>query len=363
MISQADTRVRRTRESGAHETPNSWWLEYLLAHASRAATGATEPRSKATRMADGPSSPARRGPLLRALASNVAWTLAGASLGLANSMRHRIAGYRNPRPFGPSDVDRNVEYSIEIVDRWRDRGLNPDGLRVLELGPGPDLGTGFVLIALGAESYTAVDRFPLATAVDAGFYQALADRLNVGVEATLSRIRYCVGSRSASLPPNEGFDAFVSNAALEHLADVRSTFAWMASVAAPGALHIHLVDAQTHMRWVRPRDPWNILRYPTGFYRVALSFPGSPNRMLASDYIAEASSAGIRLSVLDGTQIDGEQLRRVRPFLARAFRARDNDDLRWLTFTLVGEQDSSPAPQENVYVGSAQHAVGASDQR
>ena len=75
------------------------------------------------------------------------------------------------------------------------------------------------------------------------------------------------------------------------------------------------------MRWVRPRDPWNILRYPAGLYRVAMSFPGSPNRLLASDYVAAASRANIRLSIVDGTRIDAGQLHRVRPFLAGAFRA------------------------------------------
>ena len=294
-------------------------------------------------MPDHPILPTRREAYPRVLASNAGWTVVGVGLGLANTIRHRLAGYRNPRPFGPSDIARNVGYSFDVVDRLRQQGLDPDGLRILELGPGHDLGTGFILVALGADSYTAVDRFPLAAGVDPEFYRALADRLNVGVEATLSRIRYVVGDRSAITAPDEAFDAFVSNATLEHIEDIASAFSWMASVAGPRALHVHVVDAQTHMRWVRSRDPWNILRYPSGLYRLALSFPGSPNRMLASDYVAEASRASIRLSVVAGAEIDAEQLRRVRPFLARDFRARDDDDLRLLTFTLVGEQGSSAA--------------------
>jgi hypothetical protein len=277
------------------------------------------------------------------LASNAGWTAVGAGLGLANTIRHRLSGYRNPRPFGPGDIGRNVDYSLEVVDRWRQQGLDPGGRRILELGPGHDLGTGFVLVALGADSYTAVDRFPLAASVDPEFYRALASRLNVGVEATMDRIRYMVGERTAIAPPEKAFDAFVSNATLEHIEDIPAAFIWMASVATPGALHVHVVDAQTHMRWVRSRDPWNILRYPQGLYRLALSFPGSPNRMLASDYVTEAARANIRLSIVDGTEIDGEHLRRIRPFLARAFRSRDDDDLRRLTFTLVGAQGSESA--------------------
>jgi hypothetical protein len=131
------------------------------------------------------------------------------------------------------------------------------------------------------------------------------------------------------------FNAFVSNATLEHLADIPGTFSWMKSLGAPGAIHVHVVDAQTHMRWVRPRDPWNILRYPKWMYRM-MEFPGAPNRMLVSDYLAEAKRAGLSLSFVAGDRADDEYLRRVRPFLAGAFRDRTGHDLALLNFTLVG---------------------------
>lgn len=120
----------------------------------------------------------------------------------------------------------------------------------------------------------------------------------------MSRIRYIVGERSAITGSDAALDAFVSNAPIEHIEDIPAAFSWMASVAASRALHVHMVDAKTHMRWVRSHDPWNILRYPSGLYRVALTFPGSSNGMLVSDDVGEASRANIRLSVVDGTEID-----------------------------------------------------------
>jgi hypothetical protein len=302
-----------------------------------------------------PQVPRRRDASFPVFASNAGWMVVGAGLGLANAVRHRLTGYRNPRPFGPGDIARNVQYSLDVVDGWRQHGLEPAGLHILEFGPGHDLGTGFVLVALGAASYTAVDRFPLANRVDPAFYQALAERMHAEVDATMQRMQYFVGERPSNVVPPGGFDAFVSNATLEHLDDVGSEFAWMASVGAPGARHVHLVDPQTHMRWVRSRDPWNILRYPAGFYRVALGFPGAPNRMLPSDYVADASRAGIRLAVVGGLQIDGERLRRVRPYLARDYRTRDDADLQLLTFTLIGEQDGSSPRSEPMPVGSSMH--------
>jgi hypothetical protein len=303
-----------------------------------------------------PDLPEKRDGPVSALASNVGWTVAGAALGLANAVRHRLTGYRNPRPFGPDDIARNLDYSLEVVDRWRHQGLDPHGLHVMEIGPGSDLGTGFVLVAHGAKSYTAVDRFPLASRVDPAFYQALGKRLDVSAEEITPQMQYVVGAHSGVRVPSGGFDAFVSNATLEHLDDVRADFAWMASVGSSGARHVHVVDPQTHMRWVRSGDPWNILRYPAGLYRIALSFPGAPNRMLASDYVADARRAGIELSVVDGEQIDSQRLRRVRPYLARDFRDRDDDDLRLLTFTLVGEQCAVQPPSEPILTDPATNA-------
>lgn len=274
--------------------------------------------------------------------------MAGAVLGVANMARHRLLGYRRPRPFSRDDIERTIEYVRGVVQRWQRSGLEPRGQRILELGPGPDLGTGFVLVSLGAESYTAVDRFPLAANRNADLYAALAGRLGVDVGATLRRIQYLVRARPMHGELTPGFNAFVSNATLEHLADIPGTFSWMKSLEAPGAIHVHLVDPQTHMRWIRPRDPWNILRYPQWMYRL-MGFPGVPNRMLASDYLAEAQRVGISLSVIPGDRADEEYLRRVRPFLARAFRDRSDDDLALLNFTVVGgsQLPSSLPPEPN----------------
>ena len=109
----------------------------------------------------------------------------------------------------------------------------------------------------------------------------------------------------------------------------------MRSLGTPDAIHVHLVDAQTHMRWVRPRDHWNILRYPGWMYSM-MNFPGAPNRLLVSDYLAEAQCADLALSIVAEDRADEEYLRRVRPFLAGAFRDRAGGDLAFLTFALVG---------------------------
>lgn len=270
-----------------------------------------------------------------AIAWNAGWFTFGAGLAIANTARHRLLGYTRPRPFDQDDLGRTIDHVLGVVHRWQRSGLDPRDRRILELGPGPDLGTGFVLVALGAASYTAVDRFPLAADDNTPLYAALAGRLGVEVAATRQQMQYVVGAIPMRGQLSPSFDAFVSNAVLEHIADIRGAFAWMHSLGAPGAVHVHLVDAQTHMRWVRPRDPWNILRYPGWMYRL-MNFPGAPNRLLVSDYLAEANRAGLVLSVVPEDRADEEYVRRLRPFLAGPFRDRMESDLASLTFTLVG---------------------------
>jgi hypothetical protein len=269
------------------------------------------------------------------IAWNAGWFAVGAGLGLANAVRHRLVGYKRARPFGQDDLGRTIDHVLGVVERWRDLGLDPRDRRILELGPGPDLGTGFALVAFGAASYTAVDRFPLVAHSNAPLYAALAKRLGVDAAATLERMEYRVGAMTLEGELGSTFDAFVSNAVLEHITDIPGTFSFMKSLGAPVAIHVHLVDAQTHMRWVRPRDPWNILRYPGWMYRL-MSFPGAPNRLLASDYVAAGQRAGLDLSVAAVDRAPEEYLRRIRPFMASPFRDRSDGDRASLVFTLVG---------------------------
>jgi SAM-dependent methyltransferase len=259
----------------------------------------------------------------------------GLGMGTANTVRHRARGYVNPRPFSASDVHRTIAHAIGIVDRLEADGpISWHGNRVLEIGPGSDLATGAVMLARGASSYCAVDLFDNRDQADPSLYPELSRTL--GSEIDPSRLGFC---RTAfpGLPDLHGtWDLIVSNATLEHIDDVPALFARLAEVAAPGARMVHHVDAQTHMRWIREIDPWNILRYPSPVYEHLLRFPGAPNRLLAGDYVRAAQAAGwSSVSVRGDLRADEIYLSRAR--LARPFRSA-GPDLRWLTFTLVASR-------------------------
>jgi Methyltransferase domain len=254
--------------------------------------------------------------------------IAGLVLGLGNAFRHRCAGYKTPRPFGPNEVERSVDYALSVVQRWR-QFVDVRGKRVLEIGPGPDLGTGAALLAFGAESYHAVDAFPLADRDLGSFYAAMSERVGPVDEDQLA---YTIAT-FPYLPELEGqYDLVLSHATLEHIADVPSLFRRLHALVPTGQM-CHHVDAMTHMRGVRERDPLNILRYPDRTYRL-MSFPGAPNRLLAGDYVVAAERAGFGDAVFHpeicaaDTYVDAIRLRLPARFARRS-------DLAHLTFTLV----------------------------
>lgn len=257
----------------------------------------------------------------------------GLTLGAVNTLRHRALGYRRPRPFDTSDPMRAAKYAIKVVDRWQERGgIDPGEQRVLEIGPGPDLATGAVLLQRGAKSYAAVDINPLITSDRSDVYGALR-RLG-GADYDERRMTYSVDA-FPHLPKVSGsFDLIVSNATLEHVDDVEGLFRRLSVLAAPGCVMCHHVDANTHMRWLKDRDPLNILRYPPKLYGSLLRFPGAPNRLRATDYVKIAERTGWKCSVIPGRQAQAEYVTRVRSKLAPQFRDRAVDDLALLSFTL-----------------------------
>jgi SAM-dependent methyltransferase len=262
---------------------------------------------------------------------NGALHIAGLVMGTANTVRHRRRGYVTPRPFSASDVDRTIRHALEVVDRLQEHGaIDWTGKRVLEVGPGSDLSTGAVILARGAQSYRAVDLFDNRGQADPALYRELGRRLGAPVD--LAGLQFTLAS-FPGLPEVDGVhDVVVSNATLEHVEDVGALFGSLRRVAAPGARMVHHVDGQTHMRWIKDRDPLNILRYSDQTYARLLDFPGAPNRLRAEHYLEAARASGwSEATIVPDLRADAGYLERTR--LARRFRG--SSTLELLTFTLV----------------------------
>ncbi|RXT46362.1 hypothetical protein B6S44_26485 [Bosea sp. Tri-44] len=243
-------------------------------------------------------------PVLR----NLEMTILGLGfLGLAWG-KSRLHGYSTPNRVTKSDVEGKIAYLLDIFAALR-RFLPPYvGLRgrdVLELSPGASRGNGVLFLALGARSYHAIDVFDLAGDEDPAFYEQLLDRFPEGGEADRKRARaiacslgarefgYAVG-RDFDIPrlaEGRSFDLIVSCAAFEHYDGPAEAIAGLTQVARPGCESVHIIDLQTHSRWIRERDPNNIYRYPEAVYRL-FRFPGQPNRQRPADYVRSFAAEG-----------------------------------------------------------------------
>jgi hypothetical protein len=228
-------------------------------------------------------------------------------LGLAWS-KDRLRGYATPNAVARSDVDGQIAYLLDIFASLR-RFMPPQfdlrGRDVLELGPGASRGNGVLFLAMGARSYHAIDVFDLARDEDPAIYPLLLDGFAEGSRADRQRARaiarssgvrafgYAVG-RDFDIPrlaEGRTFDLIVSCAAFEHYDSVADTVAGLTRVARPGCETIHIVDLQTHSRWIREHDPNNIYRYSEPIYRL-FRFPGQPNRQRPADYVRAFKTFG-----------------------------------------------------------------------
>lgn len=217
--------------------------------------------------------------------------------------KDKLTGYSTPNTVSPDDLAGRVEYLNDVFDslmRHLPKDFDLMGKDVLELCPGSSRGVGAIFLAHGARSYHAVDAFPLAARETAEFHELVLDCLPDGDarREDVERARAIVRARGGdglftyatardfdvvALAGGRRFDLIVSCAAFEHYDDIEKTIADCTEVARPGCQSAHIVDFQTHSRWIREHDPNNIYRYPESLYRL-FGFPGQPNRRRPRDY-------------------------------------------------------------------------------
>ena len=261
-----------------------------------------------------------------------AWYWIGGAVLALNSMRGTVQGYRRARPFGEGDRDRAYRYDIAVVDRWSSHAKFADA-DILELGPGPDLGTGAEMLRRGARSYLALDAFPLARTVDPSFYESYWPNMAADLH-----YRVLPFSRISEL--DQTFDLVVSNACLEHVVDIDRMFDDLAHLIRPSGRMVHQIDAQTHSGPLRSRDPLNIYRFSDTEYRNLARYPGAPNRLLVDEYVRNAQAAGfVEVEVVGRRTLKASYVEHAASKLAPRFRGRSA--LTHMSFFLLAHSPAS----------------------
>ena len=291
---------------------------------------------------------------------NRLYHLIGLGMLALNSWRHRIQGYKTPRPWFSRDASRILDYDRAVYNNWRRHledylqfELELEDRNVVELGPGTDLGTGLLWLADGAGSYTGLDAHPLVgdktrktheelarliAGADAALLERLLDavhRLHSGEDGPL-RYRVLDGFRISRLDL-DGFDLVVSHSALEHVSNIRRTIERLSERVSDRAHLVAEIDLQTHTRWIRDHDPLNIYRYRRNTWRT-FGFSGIPNRVRPDTYFeALEQNNWCDLRAWPQRVLPMDYVRQVEPSLARKFRG-DPEHLSWLSVVVCASR-------------------------
>jgi SAM-dependent methyltransferase len=218
------------------------------------------------------------------------------------------------------------------------------------------LGIGLYLLAKGAQSYSAIDKYDLAASAPAGFYEHLFRRLArtddisdaEGLRAALAaarsdpsgRLRYLVRPDFdiAAAIPERSIDIVLSNAAFEHVEDVERMMSQLSRVVKAGGMMVAEVDLRTHSRWIRDMDPNNIYRYNEWIYQ-RFHYAGRPNRVRPGRYRQSLQANGwTAIEVKPASQL-ASALSPRNAHLAEKFRGAENQ-MDYLTVTLCATKST-----------------------
>lgn len=225
-----------------------------------------------------------------------------------------------------------------------------EGARVLELGPGDNLGLALRFVAAGAEQVVTLDRFavPRDRELERRIYDELLARLpepqrGRGDAAFANgRIRSLSGVGVEDAPRElepESFDLIVSVAVLEHVQDTDASFAAMDALLKPGGLMLHQVDLRDHgMFSSGGQHPLTFLTIPDALWRAMTARWGGPNRRLIDYYRGKLEELGYRGDLVVDERHGPELVEEIRPRLRPPFRDLPGEDLAPMGLFMVARK-------------------------
>lgn len=219
------------------------------------------------------------------------------------------------------EIDQRVSYVEEVYfDYFKKSGLSQDcikGKKILEVGPGENLGVALKLLANGASQVVCVDRF--SSLVDrekqAAVYANLLDRMSDEERKTVREIIDLRGSEFvidqnrlryvnvpmeelSSLYPGACFDFVISRAVLEHVFDIDRALKVMDSLLASGGYMLHEIDFRDHGMYSRYLlHPLTFLTIPERTWHAISSNLGAPNRRMSGYYSTFFAAGGYKTDI------------------------------------------------------------------
>ncbi len=281
----------------------------------------------------------------------------GLFIGLSSRLKKFVLGLKSPRPrmLALGDYETNLKYDQEIIRTIFGLVNQPDFFvdkKVLEVGPGPDLMLGLLILEKGAASYQAIDYFPVLSAPQY-FYKKISETLGNPMalkaaqelsdlspstqEIKVSNLSYKILGLEKLSDTKEKYDIIFSKDVLEHVDDLDSAFKAMKQSLAPNGHMIHKIDFQTHTSFIQERDKLNFLRYSENVYKKFVKFRGGPNRLRLPELIELARANGFVIEkIYINKEMSASELAKIKPYLSQYYRNLPDNSLLplsvWITF-------------------------------
>jgi len=286
-------------------------------------------------------------------------------------LKKRVASGDIETTHGSTHLNQSVAGSLDYIEKQFANYVNYAGLtslnakRILELGPGDNLGVALKFLAVGAAKVVCLDRFysKRNAAHERQIYQALReslgadersrfdDALNLAGEVQFNpdKLQSVYGAsleEFAAKLADEKFDLIISCAVLEEIYDPDPVFAAMDKLLAAGGNLVHVIDLGDYgMFRNQGMHPLTFLTISERVYKRMASDSGLPNRKRLGYYVDKMKELGYEskffvTSVLPEGRLepaaeyapgrfkrDSNLVADIRPKLANDFRMLDDEEL------------------------------------
>jgi SAM-dependent methyltransferase len=288
-------------------------------------------------------------------------------------LRKRVASGDIETTHGSTHLNQSIANSLAYIEKQFSDYINYSGLsyyslngkRILELGPGDNLGVALKFIAAGAASVVCLDRFYSKRNAEheREIYNALRERLSAEeqsrfdhavkltdkVEFNSERLQSVYGVSLEDFVDklaSEKFDLILSCAVLEEIYDPDPVFAAMDRLLAPGGGLVHVIDLGDYgMFRSQGMHPLTFLTISESIYKRMASDSGLPNRKRLAYYVEKMKQLGYEskffvTSMLPGGRLepaaeyapgrfkhDSNLVAQIRSKLANDFKDLDEDQL------------------------------------
>lgn len=217
---------------------------------------------------------------------------------------------------------------------------------IVEIGPGDNVVTGIPLLALGASSYHAIDRFlgdvegENARRLYARVTEELPKRFGLVKETVTDPCcfpRALVGSRvflhCKGIEEYKSFklsgeaDLVFSHGVGQSVASPECFAQACVDLLKPRAVAIHRIHFGPTGCWLRHKNPLTFLTVNPRLWKLTASHRGSSNRVRFDQFLSIFLKLGLDVTPYILERFSGEQVDEIRPFLADPFKATPRESL------------------------------------